>query len=432
MNNPSILIVGGKPGSGRPYGDKGGTAIRSTHVESTDDAIRLLADGETFNLILVAPGPNTQDPVPLTRELRAARLSASTILFPDAEKLHLALEWFKSLPNETLKGFINPSTPFPEETMPPTGQDEPIFDGLIGESPEMGKLKKLIGKIAPTGTTILLQGESGTGKEVLARVIHSNSSRSKEPFIPVDCAAISGNIIESELFGHARGAFTGAERSTLGMIRSADKGTLFLDEIGELPLNMQAKLLRTLQERTVKPVGDTRLYPVDIRIIAATNRNLAEAVKNGEFREDLYYRLNAITIYAPPLRERIADIPLISGHILERLKKEGYQGKQLSGSALAALSSWHWPGNVRELENVIRRAAMLAGEETIGTDSISFETGIKWSPATTAETPVSIASHEKEAIVKALQKTSGNRREAAELLGISEATLYRRLKVYGI
>ncbi|ANT64899.1 sigma-54 interaction domain-containing protein [Prosthecochloris sp. CIB 2401] len=308
------------------------------------------------------------------------------------------------------------------------------YKNLVGESFEMQKLKELLLKIAPTATTILLQGESGTGKEVIARAVHHYSSRSDQPFIPVDCAAINPSIIESELFGHARGAFTGAGQSTLGMIRAADKGTLFLDEIGELPLAMQVKLLRTLQERAVKPVGDTRLYPVDIRIIAATNKNLSEAVKSGAFRQDLYYRLNAITIFSPPLRERLGDIPLLAAFVLRKLTQEGYPTKQISDNALAVLSAYDWPGNIRELENVLRRAITLSSGSVITPESLDIESVPVTStdPMNAIEVcPDTIRSYEREAIRKALEKTTGNRREAAELLGISEATLYRRLKMYG-
>ena len=307
------------------------------------------------------------------------------------------------------------------------------FNGLIGESPEMQKLKKLLVKIAPTGTTILIQGESGTGKEVIARAIHNQSARSNEVFVPVDCAAINDSIIESELFGHSKGAFTGADRNTLGIIRSADKGTLFLDEIAEIPLSMQAKLLRTLQERAVKPVGETKIYPVNIRIIAASNCNLTEAVKKGTFRQDLYYRLNAITIFAPPLREQRADIPLLCNYFIEKLIKEGYPAKKFSESAMNALLAFNWPGNIRELENVVRGAITISHGDIMERDSLSFD---HYQPTDNEsfghQQPASIASHEKNAIRKALNQTSGNRRAAAKLLGISEATLYRRLKIYNL
>ncbi|NTU90613.1 MAG: sigma-54-dependent Fis family transcriptional regulator [Chlorobiaceae bacterium] len=307
------------------------------------------------------------------------------------------------------------------------------YQGLVGESPEMMKLKSLLLKIAPTDTTILLQGESGTGKEVIARAIHHHSPRQKEVFVPVDCAAISENIIESELFGHIKGAFTGADRTTTGLIRSADRGTLFLDEVAELSLPLQAKLLRTLQERAVKPVGDIRLHPVDIRIVAATNINLAESVRKGQFRQDLYYRLNAITIHASPLRERTQDIPALCDHFMRQLTGEGYPEKRISASAMDVLCAYEWPGNIRELENVIRRAitltsGMVIGAEILNIDQFSFDEP----DHEAAEYPASVAFHEREAIRKALKRTRGNRRAAAELLDISEATLYRRLKVYSL
>jgi transcriptional regulator with PAS, ATPase and Fis domain len=428
MNKSAVLIIGGIAGFLRKTG---ASNFMISQVESLEDAAHIVSSGQKFNLVLLAVTSEMQDPIPFVRDLMARDASAKVMFFSSRDELHAALAWLADLAPENLRRLIRSEPLRPEIQTSKSGISGSEFDGLIGESAEMEKLKKLVLKIAPTGTTILLQGESGTGKEVLARSIHKNSSRSSEAFIPVDCAAISGNIIESELFGHAKGSFTGADRSTLGMIRSADKGTLFLDEIGELPMNMQAKLLRTLQERVVKPVGESRIYPVNIRIIAATNRNLAEAVKNGEFREDLYYRLNAITIYAAPLRERSSDVPLICRHILDRLEDEGFPRKRISERAMASLSAYRWPGNVRELENVVRRAAMLTGGDIIDNDSISFESGqMLLAMDEVEENNSSVVFHEKEAIVKALKKTSGNRRATAELLGISEATLYRRLKTY--
>ena len=429
MDKASILIVGTSRGLLRLSGDTGFTCLQ---VNDFAEAARELGGGREFQLLLISMSGIRQDPFPLIREFMECNPSSKVMVFGNHDELQSTLSWLAGLSSGELRRFVDPQPIRPAESPLPQASLIPGFKGLIGESTEMEKLKKLLLKIAPTGTTILLQGESGTGKEVIARAIHQNSSRKSESFIPVDCAAINGSIIESELFGHAKGAFTGADRSTLGMIRSADKGTLFLDEIGELPLNMQAKLLRTLQERAVKPVGDTRIYPVDIRIIAATNRNLSEAVKNGEFREDLYYRLNAITIYAPPLRERVSDIPLISIHILEKLVQEGYPRKWFSEDALASMCTYLWPGNVRELENVVRRAATLAGTEVIDHDLLAIGNNDAGLPDTSASGFASIAFHEKDAIMKALQKTSGNRRAAAELLGISEATLYRRLKAYGL
>ena len=307
------------------------------------------------------------------------------------------------------------------------------YDKLIGDSPEIQKIKNLVLKIAPTNTTILLQGESGTGKEVIARAVHVHSTRKNEPFVPVDCAAINESVIESELFGHTKGAFTGADRDTIGLIRSADKGTLFLDEIAELPIVLQVKLLRTLQERMVRPVGSSKSYPVDIRIIAATNCNLADAVKKGTFRQDLYFRLNVITIFAPPLCEHRADIPLLCNHFISKLVSDGFPEKRFSESAMQTMTNYDWPGNIRELENVIRRGVILSQEEVIQSSELPIsanmpEDGI----GTTYLKPSSMAAHEKEAIRNALDQTAGNRRAAAQILGISEATLYRRIKLYGI
>ncbi len=303
------------------------------------------------------------------------------------------------------------------------------YSGLIGESPVMQELKSLIVRVATSDATVLILGESGTGKELVARAVHHHSVRSQKPFIPVDCAAISENMLESELFGHEKGAFTGADKPTVGLIRAADGGTLFLDEIGELPLIMQAKLLRTLQEFEVRPVGSTTTYPVDIRIIAATNRNLAQDVSNGGFRSDLFYRLSAISLELPCLKERIYDIPLLVRHFIDRLCRENHL--DITREALQLLEYYSWPGNVRELENVIRRAIALKEDERIGVADLPATIVIENSN-TTVIRPIddSLASYELLALQNALAKTDNNRRQAAALLGIGEATLYRKLKQF--
>jgi DNA-binding NtrC family response regulator len=308
------------------------------------------------------------------------------------------------------------------------------FDALLGESPPVLKLKDMIARIAPTDTSVLIQGESGTGKELVAQAIHHHSTRQPDAFMPVDCAAINETVMESELFGHAKGAFTGADQATLGLIRSADKGTLFLDEIGELSMTMQAKLLRTIQERTVRPVGSTRMVPVDIRIVAATNRNLVEAIADGGFRQDLYYRLSAVTLHVPPLRDRGDDILRIAGHFVERLGREGLPRKAISDAAMAVLRGYRWPGNVRELENVVRGAMAFASGDTIGPVDLAAIPDAPPDPNAPppASGAASLSTYEEQAIREALKQTAGNRREAAGLLGISEATLYRRIKQYGI
>ncbi len=304
------------------------------------------------------------------------------------------------------------------------------FDELVGDSPPMIELKSMIARISPSEVSILIQGESGTGKELVAQAIHAHSSRKSEVFIPVDCASINEALMESELFGHSKGAFTGADQPTLGLIRSADKGTLFLDEVGELPLNMQAKLLRTIQERTVRPVGSTRTIAVDIRIISATNRNLVEFIALGAFRHDLYYRLSAMTLHVPPLRNRCDDIVSLARYFIEKNSKKSAV-KELSDKSITALQNYDWPGNVRELYNVIQCAIAISSTDTIVADDL---TGLKISSVSacneTAPENASLADYAQDAIRSALNQTSGNRRNAAKLLGISEATLYRRIKQY--
>ncbi len=233
------------------------------------------------------------------------------------------------------------------------------FEHLVGNSTAVLRLKEMITRVGPTDATILIQGETGTGKELVARAIHFHSPRSENHFVPVDCAAISETVMESELFGHLKGAFTGAHTSTLGLIRSADRGTLFLDEISEISPAVQVKLLRTIQEKEVRPVGSSRSYRVDVRVFAATNRDLLEAVKHGSFREDLFYRLNVLTVNVPPLRDRKEDIPLLVKYFLNRFSTDHSAVRDTSPEALYCLENYDWPGNVRELENVIRRAVAL-------------------------------------------------------------------------
>ena len=306
------------------------------------------------------------------------------------------------------------------------------YSGLLGESAKVQRLKDMIVRVGPTDTTVLIQGESGTGKELVARAIHHHSLRKDQPFVAVDCAAINETVIESELFGHTKGAFTGADSATQGLIRAAEQGTLFLDEIGELSLPMQAKFLRTLQERVVRPVGSTRSYPVDIRIVAATNRNLLDEVAAGAFRQDLYYRISSVTLVSPPLREREQDILLLAQRILA--EAAAGSAPELTSAAKTALLSYEWPGNVRELENVLRGALVFAEGGTICAEDLPQPIA----ECSTEELPVSgsgqstgtLAAYELLAIKNALQQAGNNRRVAAQILDIAEATLYRKIKQY--
>ncbi|MGE4560735.1 MAG: sigma-54-dependent transcriptional regulator [Desulfobulbus sp.] len=312
--------------------------------------------------------------------------------------------------------------------------DQQQFDypDLVGDSPAVKEMKNLIVRAAVSEAPVLILGESGTGKELAARAIHHHGLRKNGPFCVIDCAAINESLLESELFGHEKGAFTGADRPTRGLIRSADKGTLFFDEIGELPLKMQAKLLRTLQEREVRPVGSTKSQPVDIRVIAATNRDLEQEVAKGLFRADLYFRISAIPIVQPPLRGRAGDIGLLVNHLLRALSSN--RPKEMSLDALRILQAYHWPGNVRELQNVLRRALALSEEQKVLLPAdlpATLVVGSKYEQEINPEND-SLAAYEQTALENALRKTGNNKRQAANLLGISEATLYRKLKQFSL
>jgi len=309
------------------------------------------------------------------------------------------------------------------------------FERLVGNSTPMLGLKETIAQVGPGETSVVIQGETGTGKELVARAIHYHSPRSEKEFVPVDCAAISETVIESELFGHVKGAFTGAHISSLGLIRSANKGTLFLDEIAELSPAMQAKLLRTLQEREVRPVGSSRSHSVDVRILAATNRDLAEEVSLGSFREDLFYRLNVVLVSVVPLRNRREDIPLLAKYFVKRFATDFSPVKDISPEALICLENHDWPGNVRELENVLRRAVALGKGKTIIPEDLPSNIhvpSVESSHDAIHASEDSLAAYEKAALQNALSKSGNNRKWAAQILGIGEATLYRKIKKYDI
>ncbi len=307
---------------------------------------------------------------------------------------------------------------------------------LIGESPAMQELHRSIRKIAAVSTTVLLSGESGTGKELVARALHDLSPRSAQPFVAVNCGAIPDELIESELFGHAKGAFTHATSNKKGLFTEADGGTIFLDEIGELPYAVQVSLLRTLQESEIRRVGDTQTSKVDVRVVAATSRNLEAAVAAGAFRQDLFYRLNVLPLRLPPLRERPGDVPLLARHFMEQLNVELRRSpriREISKEALEALAAHGWPGNVRELENLVERAMVLADGEVL---PLSAFAGLSRPSAGPASTGLSIKQGvralEIDLIRRALEATSGNRTRAAVLLEISHRALLYKLKEYAL
>ncbi|UVT18620.1 MAG: sigma-54-dependent Fis family transcriptional regulator [Nitrospira sp.] len=306
------------------------------------------------------------------------------------------------------------------------------FHQILGKSKAIQMVFDLIRRVADSPTNVLITGESGTGKELVAKAIHYNSDRKDAPFTPVNCAAIPEQLLESELFGHMRGAFTDAKMDKRGLFEEAQKGTLFLDEISELPLMLQAKILRAIQEKEIRRVGATKPISVDVRIIAATNLNLSEEVKNKRFREDLYYRLNVIELKLPPLRERREDIPLLVDAFLKKCGAvRGKEVKGVSEAALAMLMDYTWPGNVRELENVIERAVTLSRSEKISPDdlpsAVQGARGERRVLDEAAEKSLPLHELEKEYIKKILEKSGGNKYQTAHTLGIDRKTLYRKL-----
>ncbi len=311
------------------------------------------------------------------------------------------------------------------------------FDTLIGSSAAFRRVIEQVTEVCETKATVLLNGESGTGKELVARAIHFNSPRRDKPFIAVNCAAIPETLLESELFGHVKGAFTGALANRTGRFAAADGGTLFLDEIGDMPLPIQAKLLRVIQERSFEPVGATRTQTVDVRLVAATHKDMRQAVDTGSFREDLFYRLNVFPIMLPPLRDRADDIPLLSLHFLAELAES--MGKRASGfspAALAAMTAYDWPGNIRELHNCIERAVIVAKTPTIDVTDLPqdlFSTPRRSDrDALPRDLDAELERIERDFIIEALRRSDGVQVRAAKLLGIAERSLWHRIKKLGI
>lgn len=310
----------------------------------------------------------------------------------------------------------------------------PGYKELIGTSPKMQRVYRLIEKVSQQSYPVLILGQSGTGKELVARSIHFSGPRKNKPFVPVDCAALAPTLIESELFGYVKGAFTGAVHNRHGVFESADNGTLFLDEIGNLPTDMQAKLLRVVQEREVKPVGSTERVSVDVRIIAATNRDLEAAVKQDTFRQDLFFRLNVVQIKLPPLRERKSDIPILVQAFLEKFADAERPMPMLAEDAMARLTAYDWPGNVRELENAVQRAVALGSGPIL--QSADLPSNVQY-PRPDERIPgpdelTTLEEMERRAILRALRETNGDKLVAARRLGIGKTTLYRKLKQYGV
>ena len=316
---------------------------------------------------------------------------------------------------------------------------------MIGRSPEMEKLYRMLSKVAQSSHPVLVLGESGTGKELVARTIHAYGPNAHKPFLPVDCASLAPTLIESELFGHVKGAFTGAHQAKNGLLVSAESGTVFLDEVGELPMELQGKLLRVLQEKEVRPVGATHTVPVKARIVAATNRDLASMVESGTFRKDLFYRLNVVKLRLPALRDRCEDIPLLAAHFLDCATRERGRKFTLNDEALRTMMHYNWPGNVRELEHAVESACTMCSGSMLQLGDLPTQLqqqGLATKRGGAAKSKLNdngegapvktLAEMEREAILGAIRMLDGDKLQAAKLLGIGKTTLYRKLKEYGI
>jgi len=311
------------------------------------------------------------------------------------------------------------------------------FEGVVGNSPKMRRIVSILQQVAPTSATVLIEGETGTGKELVARAIHNNSPRKNKRFVAVNCAAFAESLIESELFGHEKGAFTGADHVRIGKFEYANGGTLFLDEIGDMPISTQVKLLRVLEHGEIVRLGSNEPIPVNVRIISATNQNLEELVRQGKFRQDLYYRLKVATVRLPPLRERLEDIPLLVDHFVRELSaKHGRTVKAVQPAVRRAFMRYNWPGNVRELRNVIETMIVVDADGILGEDDLDqagFQLpkgGVELDESSLIGKP--LVEVERWYIQKALELTNGNREEAARLLKIGERTLYRKIKRFGL
>lgn len=338
-----------------------------------------------------------------------------------------------------------PSAPTAKPRLTPANGNPSLMGSsamLLGKSPVLQDLLSLVEQVGPTDATVLILGETGSGKEVIARLLHASSPRAGQRLVAVNCAAIPENLIESELFGHVKGAFTSAHEGRVGRLREADGGTLLLDEIGELAMPMQARLLRVLQDQSVTPVGSERSYQINVRFLAATNRNLEVMVREGHFRQDLYFRLNVVPIQVPPLRDRLEDVPALAAHFLEQAARRLGRTISLSERALGILQLYSWPGNVRELENLIERMAILDRDSVIESDDVpptlGSETGetvarTLWDLSENAvDLPTSVARFERALIGTAMRRSSNNKSKAAVLLGIGRTTLIDKLRKLGM
>jgi two-component system response regulator HydG len=430
-------------------------------VESTGDLgeARSLLRGHASDILLVNLPHGTHHGLELISEVKALHPQTAVIAMTASGSVNAAVEAMRSGASDYLtKPFAidelssvldrAAASHFTETATRQLRERLRLSQGLgamIGRSAEMEKVYRILSKVAQSSHPVLILGESGTGKELVARTIHAFGPNASKPFLPVDCGSLVPTLIESELFGYVKGAFTGANRSKDGLLVSAEGGTVFLDEIGELSLDLQAKLLRALQEREVRPVGATHRIPIKARIVAATNRDLAAMVERGAFRKDLYYRLNVVTLRLPALRDRREDIPLLAAHFLDRISRDHGAKFMLSDEALRTMMRYDWPGNVRELEHAVERACALSSGPVLHIGDLPTQLqqegleaervrGNRDHPEADQAVPAvtTLADLERQAILAAIRTLHGDKLQAARLLGIGKTTLYRKLKEYGI
>lgn len=437
--------------------DKAHLSMLQTLLKSLTDSIKCVIDGEDairearenpYDVILMDVRMANVSGMEALQKIKAFNPSIPIIIMTAYSSIDKAVEAMrlgaddyltKPLNFDELKLSIERATRHLQLSIENVQLKEKIlselsFSGIIGSSFAMKEVIDTAKIAAPTDATILILGESGTGKELFAKAIHNNSNRKKNRLISVNCAALNETLLESELFGHEKGAFTGADNKRDGLFISADKGTIFLDEIGEIPMTMQVKLLRVIQEREIQRVGSDRTINIDVRIIVATNRNLEEEAKKGRFREDLFYRLNVINIKVPPLKDRKEDVPLLAQNFLTKYtNKNRKELKGFTPMAMVALSKYQWPGNVRELENVIERASILCMGQYISEKDLPLNIMKDYQPENSIQTQLSgggksLDEIESIALIETLKQTKGNKTEAAKILNITRTTLNNKLK----
>lgn len=421
---------------------------RTTSADSTEQTLRML-DSQDVDVVLLDFKLRGLSGVQALRQIKALRPDIEVLVVTSSSSVEVAVEAMKA------GAFDYLNKPFTLEELTVALEQlaahlrlkaenrvlreklksKQGFGNIIGRAPEMDKLYRIIAKAAHSMHPLLILGESGTGKEMVARAIHFSGPFRDKPFIPVDCGSLVPTLIESELFGHVKGAFTGAAQAKEGLLAIAEGGTVFLDEVGELPVDLQAKMLRALQEKEIRPVGSTKTVPINVRILAATNRDLQQAVVKEAFRRDLYFRLNVLSVRIPPLRERRQDIPLLATAMLERLSQENRCHYELTDDAMRGLLAYDWPGNVRELENCLQRCCALNSGRPI--EKLDLPTTITGAPEkltsnlSIEKRIVPLYELEKRAIESAIASLNGDKLMAAKLLGIGKTTLYRKLKEYG-